>query len=61
MEIITVAMPDEYDALTEQIFNISNEKRQSISKTIRDILCESLNFTPILTREIRKQKKSRKA
>jgi len=61
MEIITVAMPDEYDALTEQIFDISNEKRQSVSKTVRDILCESLSFTPVLTRESRKQKKARKA
>jgi len=61
MEIITVAMPDEYDGLTEQIFNISNEKRQSVSKTIRDMLCDVTGFTPVLTREIRKQKKSRKA
>jgi hypothetical protein len=55
MTIYTVALPDEYDELATQIEAISIENKQSISRTIRDILCQSLNFTPVLTREIRKR------
>jgi hypothetical protein len=61
MEVCAVAFPPEYNELAEKIIDISNEKRQSVSKTIRDMLCDVTGFTPVLTRESRKQKKARKA
>jgi hypothetical protein len=57
MEIYTVAFPLEYDDLAKQIGAIAVEKHQTISWTIRDILCESLNFTPVLDRKIIKRDK----
>jgi hypothetical protein len=58
IEIYTVAFPKEYDDLAYCIMEMSNENRQSISKTIRDILCEYLCFEPILEKGIKKPKKS---
>lgn len=60
MEIYTVALPDEYDELAKKISDISLEKRQSISKTIRDMLCDVTGFTPVVSKEIMKQKRSKK-
>jgi len=53
VEIYTVALPDEYDGLAEKIIDISNEKRQSVSKTIRDMLCDVMGFTPIIDRDFK--------
>lgn len=54
MTVCAVALPEEFDELVKQLEDISKEKHQSISRTIRDILCESLNFTPT-GREIKKR------
>lgn len=45
MRIYTVAVPDELCELSERIENISLEKNQSFSKTIRDVLLESFNIS----------------
>lgn len=47
MKIYTVALPEEFDELANEISRISVEKEQSISKTIRDILCDHTGFTPV--------------
>jgi hypothetical protein len=61
MEVCSVAFPPEYNELFDMIMALSNESRQSISKTIRDILCDYTGFEPVLTREIKRQNRPRKA
>lgn len=58
MKIFTVAFPDEFDPIAEQIEQLSNEFDQSKSCTIRDILCEFFDFTP--EREPRRYEKRSK-
>ena len=55
MEIYTVAFPPEYNELADYIMNLSLKNRQSLSKTIRDLLCDAAGFTPTITREIKRQ------
>lgn len=57
MKIYTVAFPPEYDDLAKQIEAISIEKNQTISVTVRDMLCELTNFTPVLDRRIVRRSK----
>jgi len=57
VRIYTVALPEEFDELSKQIEDISIEKNQTISWTIRDILCEAMSFTPVFEREIVKRNK----
>jgi hypothetical protein len=45
-KFITVVLPEEFQELYDSIDNIAREKHQSLSRTARDILCESLSFTP---------------
>jgi hypothetical protein len=61
MQTHMVAFPIEYAELAEQIVETSTEKRQSISKTIRDMLCEAAGFTPVLRTEIKKRNRTKKA
>lgn len=46
MVLLSVTLPEEFSELAKKIDDISKEKHQSISRTIREILCESLDFTP---------------
>ncbi len=55
MKIYTVALPEEFAELARTIEKISIENHQSVSWTIRDMLCKSVNFTPVLDREIKKR------
>lgn len=54
----TVSFPKEYDNLAYYIMESSNKNRQSISKTIRDMLCDYTGFEPLLEKGIKKPKKS---
>lgn len=61
IQTLMVAFPVEYAELGKQIVEISNEKRQSISKTIRDMLCDATGFEPVLRTEIKTRNRSKKA
>ena len=55
MRVYGVALPEGYDELAKQIEEISIQKHQSISWTIRDMLCIAANFTPHREKEIIKR------
>jgi hypothetical protein len=61
MQVHMVSFPAEYAELSEQIVKTSIEKRQSISKTIRDMLCDATGFEPIVRTEIKKRNRTKKA
>jgi hypothetical protein len=44
--IYQVALGKEYEDLAKEIERISIDKRQSVSKTIRDMLCDASGFEP---------------
>jgi hypothetical protein len=57
MHTYTVFLPNEFDELTAKIAEISTEKNQSPSATIRDMLCKATGFKPARVREIKNYKK----
>jgi len=65
MRVYGVTFPEGYEELAKQVEEISIQKHQSISWTIRDMLCIAANFTPQLEKEIIKRdtlkNKTRKA
>ena len=59
MQVNMVSFPKEYDQLAAIINKTSLDKHQSVSKTIRDMLCDAIDFTPT-EKEIQKRNRSRK-
>lgn len=57
MTVYQVVLSEEYEDLAKQIEEISNKKRQSISKTIRDMICDMTGFEPVFERNIVRSKK----
>lgn len=55
MRILTVALPEEFDELADEISKISVEKKQSISRTIREMLCEVTKIEPTRSDEVKKR------
>jgi hypothetical protein len=53
--LLTVVLPDEYAEMISVIDEISKEKRQSVSRTIRDMLSDYMQIEPVSTREIKKR------
>jgi len=59
MQTYTVFLPNEFDELAAKIAAISEEKNQSISVTIREMLSEYNGFEPVRVREIKPRRKNK--
>lgn len=42
---ITIVLPDEFQEVYDTLDNIARDNKQSLSRTAREMICNTLNFT----------------